>query len=90
MKRFGRSLKYVYLGVMLLFLYLPIIYLIVFSFNQFHVDSNGDVIYKNLGKWNGFTLSNYGAIFGRFKGFSQMMKRGPMSNMLGLKNNKRF
>ena len=28
--------------------------------------------------------------FGGIKGFSQMMKRGPMSNMLGLKNNKRF
>ena len=70
MKKFGRSFKYVYLGVMLLFLYLPIIYLILFSFNQFYVDPNGDVIYKNLGKWNGFTLDNYGAIFGKFRGFS--------------------
>lgn len=70
MKRFGRSLKYVYLGIMLLFLYLPIIYLILFSFNRFHIDSNGDTIFKNLGKWNGFTLENYGSIFGRFKGLT--------------------
>ncbi|MBQ4423689.1 MAG: ABC transporter permease subunit [Clostridia bacterium] len=55
---------------MLLFLYLPIIYLILFSFNRFHIDSNGDTIFKNLGKWNGFTLENYGSIFGRFKGLT--------------------
>ncbi|MBR0507742.1 MAG: ABC transporter permease subunit [Clostridia bacterium] len=55
---------------MLLFLYLPIIYLILFSFNKFHVDSNGDTIFKNLGKWNGFTLENYGSIFGRFRGLT--------------------
>lgn len=77
-------LKYTYLGLMLLFLYLPIIYLIMFSFNQFHVDSNGDVIYKNLGKWNGFTLSNYGAIFGKFKGFSRAnFKYGLFTNKAG-------
>ncbi len=70
MRKFGRSFKYVYLGLMLLFLYLPIIYLILFSFNRFHVDSNGDTIFKNLGKWNGFTLENYGSIFGRFRGFT--------------------
>ncbi|MBQ1632364.1 MAG: ABC transporter permease [Clostridia bacterium] len=55
---------------MLLFLYLPIIYLILFSFNRFHVDSNGDTIFKNLGKWNGFTFENYGSIFGRFRGLT--------------------
>ena len=57
MKRFGRSFKYVYLGIMLLF-------------NRFHVDSNGDTIFKNLGKWNGFTFENYGSIFGRFRGLT--------------------
>ena len=62
-KRFGRSLKYVYLGIMLVFLYLPIVYLIVFSFNQFHVGRSGEADYTNIGKWMGFTLTNYGAIF---------------------------
>ena len=61
MKKFGRSLKYVYLGVMLLFLYLPIIYLIVFSFNDF--GGGRHISYTNLGKWNGFTFRNYGSVF---------------------------
>ena len=34
MKKVLRSIKYVYLALMLLFLYLPILYLIVFSFND--------------------------------------------------------
>ncbi len=63
MKRFGRSLKYVYLGLMLLFLYLPIIYLIVFSFNDFTVGSGRRISYSNLGRWNGFTFANYGKVF---------------------------
>lgn len=63
MKRFGRSLKYVYLGLMLLFLYLPIIYLIVFSFNDFTVGAGKRVSYSNLGRWNGFTFANYGTLF---------------------------
>lgn len=63
MKKFGRSLKYVYLGIMLLFLYLPIIYLIVFSFNDFAVGSGRRISYSNLGKWNGCTLANYGTVF---------------------------
>ena len=62
MKRFGRSLKYVYLGLMLLFLYLPIVYLIVFSFNDFPVVRRSRM-YTNIGKWSGFTLANYGDIF---------------------------
>lgn len=63
MKKLARSLKYVYLGFMLLFLYLPIIYLIVFSFNDFTTGSGRRVSYSNLGRWNGFTLSNYGTLF---------------------------
>lgn len=63
MKKFGRSLKYVYLGLMLLFLYLPIIYLIVFSFNDFTVGSGRRISYSNLGRWNGFTFANYGTVF---------------------------
>ena len=63
MKKFGRSLKYVYLGFMLLFLYLPIIYLIVFSFNDFTVGAGRRVSYSNLGRWNGFTFANYGTLF---------------------------
>lgn len=62
MKRLGRSLKYVYLGLMLLFLYLPILYLILFSFNDFPVVRRSRM-YTNIGKWNGFTLANYGDIF---------------------------
>jgi spermidine/putrescine transport system permease protein len=60
-KRFSRSLKYVYLGLMLLFLYLPILYLIVFSFNDFSVGRR--ISYANLGRWNGFSLANYTTIF---------------------------
>ena len=63
MKRFTRSLKYVYLGLMLLFLYLPILYLIVFSFNDFTVGAGRRVSYSNLGRWNGFTFANYGTVF---------------------------
>ena len=64
MKRFSRSLKYVYLGLILLFLYLPILYLIVFSFNDFAAGSaTGRVSYSNYGAWNGFTLSNYQTVF---------------------------
>lgn len=60
-KKFLRSFKYVYLGLMLFFLYLPIIYLIVFSFNDFTVGKR--VIYSNLGKWRGFTFANYSNLF---------------------------
>lgn len=57
-------LKYFYLGLMILFLYLPIIYLIVYSFNVFPANRRTHVIsYKNLGKWNGFTFANYGRVF---------------------------
>ena len=62
MKRVLRSFKYVYLGLMLLFLYLPIIYLIVFSFNDF-TSMSGRQAYSSIGTWKGFTLANYGAVF---------------------------
>lgn len=61
-KKVLRSFKYVYLGLMLLFLYLPIIYLIVFSFNDFSAGKS-HVSYTNLGVWKGFSLKNYGNIF---------------------------
>ena len=73
MKKFGRSLKYVYLGVMLLFLYLPIIYLIVFSFNDFSVGSGRRISYSNLGRWNGFTFANYGTVFSGDAGRSLLL-----------------
>ena len=73
MKKFGRSLKYVYLGIMLLFLYLPIIYLIVFSFNNFAVGSGRRISYANLGRWNGFTLANYGTVFSGDAGSSLLL-----------------
>lgn len=60
-KKAGKSLKYVYLGLMLFFLYIPIIYLIVFSFNNFGTGRR--VSYTNIGAWKGFTLSNYSNIF---------------------------
>ena len=61
MKKAVRSLKYIYLAVMLLFLYLPILYLIVFSFNDFSTGRR--ISYANLGKWKGFTLQNYTTLF---------------------------
>ena len=73
MKKLGRSLKYVYLGFMLLFLYLPIIYLIVFSFNDFTTGSGRRVSYSNLGKWNGCTLANYGTVFSGDAGRSLLL-----------------
>lgn len=60
-KKAVRSLKYVYLGLMILFLYLPILYLIVFSFNDFHTGRR--VSYANLGLWKGFSLQNYATLF---------------------------
>ncbi len=61
MRKLRSATKYVYLGLMLLFLYLPILYLIVFSFNDFAVGRR--VSYTNLGRWNGFSLANYATIF---------------------------
>lgn len=61
MKKIGRSFKYVYLALMLLFLYIPILYLIVFSFNDFSTGRR--VSYANLGLWKGFTLQNYSTLF---------------------------
>lgn len=60
-KKAFKPFKYVYLGLMLFFLYIPIIYLIVFSFNNF--GSGKRVSYTNLGAWKGFTLSNYSNLF---------------------------
>lgn len=62
MKKAAKSLKYVYLGLMIFFLYIPIIYLIVFSFNNFGTGKR--ISYTNLGAWKGFTLSNYANVFG--------------------------
>ncbi len=61
MKKAFRSIKYVYLALMVFFLYVPIIYLIVFSFNDFTIGKR--VAYANLGKWKGFTLQNYANLF---------------------------
>lgn len=61
MKRIFKPFKYVFLGLALLFLYLPIIYLIVFSFNNFEVGRK--VTYTNIGTWNGFTLKNFLTLF---------------------------
>ncbi|MBQ6234464.1 MAG: ABC transporter permease [Clostridia bacterium] len=58
---------------MLLFLYLPIIYLIVFSFNDFTTGSGRRVSYSNLGKWNGCTLANYGTVFSGDAGRSLLL-----------------
>ena len=60
-KKAFEPFKYVYLGLMLFFLYVPIIYLIVFSFNNFGTGRR--VSYTNLGQWKGFTLSNYSNLF---------------------------
>ena len=60
-KKAARSLKYVYLALMILFLYIPILYLIVFSFNDFSTGRR--ISYANLGAWKGFTLHNYTTLF---------------------------
>lgn len=60
-KKVLKSFKYVYLALMLFFLYAPIIYLIVFSFNYF--GSGKRIFYDNLGVWNGFTFRNYIDLF---------------------------
>lgn len=60
-KKALRSLKYVYLGLMIIFLYIPIIYLIVFSFNDFSTGRR--ISYANIGQWKGFTLQNYTTLF---------------------------
>ena len=70
-KKAARSFKYVYLGLMLLFLYIPIIYLIVFSFNDFGTGKR--VSYTNLGAWKGFTLSNYSNLFSGEAGSALML-----------------
>ena len=61
-KKIASGLKYVYLGLMLFFLYMPIIYLIVFSFNDFPTVGRR-ISYANLGKWSGFSLDNYLRLF---------------------------
>ncbi|MBR3486638.1 MAG: ABC transporter permease [Clostridia bacterium] len=70
-KKAVRSLKYVYLGLMVFFLYIPIIYLIVYSFNDFTVGRR--VAYANLGKWKGFTLQNYANLFSGEAGSSLLL-----------------
>ena len=60
-KKISRSFKYVYLALMILFLYIPILYLIVFSFNDFSTGRR--ISYANLGAWKGFTLHNYTTLF---------------------------
>ena len=61
MKKAVKSFKYVYLALMILFLYVPIIYLIVFSFNDFGTGRR--ISYTNIGAWKGFTFRNYQTVF---------------------------
>lgn len=70
-KRVAKSFKYVFLGLMLLFLYLPILYLIVFSFNDFSTGRR--ISYANLGVWKGFTLHNYTTLFSGEAGQSLLL-----------------
>ncbi|GAA0068939.1 ABC transporter permease [Clostridium sardiniense] len=51
--RFEKFIKKFYLAIIFIFLYAPIVTLMVFSFN----DS------KSMGKWNGFTFKWYGELF---------------------------
>lgn len=48
-----KGLKYTYLGAVLLFLYVPILTLIVYSFNAG----------RTMGKWSGFSLKWYAELF---------------------------
>lgn len=52
-KRLRSFFSGTYLGVMLLFLYAPILFLVIYSFNDSFT----------LGNWQGFTLQNYGKLF---------------------------
>jgi spermidine/putrescine transport system permease protein len=49
----GKIIKRTYMGLIFLFLYMPILVLIVFSFNES----------KSRGHWGGFTLKWYGELF---------------------------
>jgi spermidine/putrescine transport system permease protein len=49
----GKIIKRIYIGIIFLFLYAPILVLIVFSFNES----------KSRGQWGGFTLKWYGELF---------------------------
>ncbi len=53
MVRFRRFLKSAYLGILLLFLYLPILMMMVFSFNDG----------KSMAKWSGFSFKWYEELF---------------------------
>ncbi|HPY37148.1 MAG TPA: ABC transporter permease, partial [Clostridia bacterium] len=53
MKKQHAFFKGTYLGLMLLFLYAPILVLIAYSFNQA----------KTMGHWTGFSLQWYEALF---------------------------
>lgn len=53
MKKIRSFFKGTYLGLMLLFLYAPIAVLMIFSFNET----------KTMGKWSGFSLKWYEALF---------------------------
>ncbi|NLG88714.1 MAG: ABC transporter permease [Clostridiaceae bacterium] len=49
----GRTIKRIYIGIIFLFLYAPILVLIIYSFNES----------KSRGHWGGFTLKWYGELF---------------------------
>lgn len=49
----GKLIKRAYIGFIFLFLYAPILVLIVYSFNES----------KSRGQWGGFTLKWYGELF---------------------------
>ncbi|MBY0756074.1 ABC transporter permease [Clostridium sardiniense] len=51
--RFEKFIKKFYLAIIFIFLYAPIVTLMVFSFNNS----------KSMGKWNGFTFKWYGELF---------------------------
>ena len=53
MKKLRSFFKGTYLGLMLLFLYAPILVLMVYSFNEA----------KTMGNWTGFSLKWYQALF---------------------------
>lgn len=53
MVKFWEFLKKFYLGILLLFLYLPILMMMVFSFNQG----------KSMARWTGFTFDWYAELF---------------------------
>ena len=64
-KRIGRAILPVYTGLVVAYLFLPIVVMAVFGFN----DNQGRFNFT----WQGFTLEHWGNVFGRFPALNQSL-----------------